>query len=61
MPNPIIEPTMEWVVETGRDFHVAKLIHRAAARRAESAPISAICGSVRTDVETIPFRIVFVT
>jgi len=48
-------------VETGRDFQVAKLIHNEAARRAENAPIRAICGSARISVETMPLRIVFVT
>ena len=41
MPNPIMAPTMEWVVDTGSDFQVAKLTHRAAASKAEKAPISA--------------------
>ena len=41
IPKPIIAPTIEWVVETGSDFQVAKLTQSAAARRAESAPIRA--------------------
>ncbi len=27
IPKPIIAPTIEWVVETGKDFQVAKLTH----------------------------------
>ena len=61
MPKPIIDPTIEWVVETGKDFQVAKLTHRAAASKAESAPIRAKCGSVMMSVETIPLRMVLVT
>jgi hypothetical protein len=61
MPKPIMAPTMEWVVETGRDFHVAKETQRADASRAARAPIRAMWGSVRTSVETIPFRMVSVT
>ena len=30
IPKPIMAPTIEWVVDTGKDFHVAKLTHRAA-------------------------------
>ena len=61
MPNPIMAPTIECVVETGRDFQVAKLTHSAAASRADKAPIRAIWGSVIMSVETIPLRIVLVT
>ena len=41
IPKPIMEPTIEWVVETGKDFQVAKLTQSAAARRADKAPIKA--------------------
>lgn len=41
IPKPIIAPTIAWVVETGRDFQVAKLTHKAAASKAERAPIKA--------------------
>ena len=61
IPNPIMAPTMEWVVDTGSDFQVAKLTHKAAARSAEKAPSNARCGSDRTSVETIPLRMVLVT
>ncbi len=61
MPKPIMAPTIEWVVETGSDFQVAKLTHRAEASRAASAPIRSRCGSPRRSVETVPLRIVLVT
>ncbi len=61
IPNPIMAPTIEWVVDTGSDFHVAKETHRAAASIAERAPTRARWGSVRMSVETIPFLIVWVT
>ena len=61
IPKPIIAPTIEWVVETGKDFQVAKLTHREAASIAESAPIRTRWGSFRISVETIPLRIVLVT
>ena len=35
-PPPMTPPTMEWVVETGALSAVARLIHRAAARRAHT-------------------------
>ena len=44
IPNPIIAPTIECVVETGSDFQVAKLTHKAAASSAESAPIRSTKG-----------------
>ena len=44
IPKPIMAPTMEWVVETGRDFQVANDTHRAAASRADRAPMRARCG-----------------
>ena len=61
IPKPIIAPTIECVVETGRDFQVAKLTHSAAASIAESAPMRTRWGSVRISVETIPLRIVLAT
>ena len=61
IPNPIMAPTIECVVETGNDFQVAKPTQRAAASRAESAPIRATCGSAIISVDTIPLRMVLVT
>ena len=61
MPNPIMAPTMEWVVDTGSDFQVANETHRAADRSADRAPTSAKFGSVKTSVEMIPLRMVLVT
>jgi len=61
IPKPIIAPTIEWVVETGNDFQVAKLTQRAAASKAEKAPIRATCGSDMISVDTIPLRMVSVT
>src|SRR6056297_3170463 len=61
MPNPTIAPTMEWVVETGRDRQVANETHREAESRAERAPSRAIWGSLITSVDTMPFRMVSVT
>ena len=39
MPKPIMAPTIEWVVDTGSDFQVANDTHRAAASRADRAPM----------------------
>ena len=61
MPKPIIDPTIEWVVDTGRDFQVAKLTQSAAASNADSAPMRATCGSDKISVDTMPLRIVWVT
>ena len=61
MPKPIMAPTIEWVVDTGNDFQVAKLTHSAAASIAASAPIRATWGSDKISVETIPLRMVLVT
>ena len=61
IPKPIMAPTMEWVVETGSDFHVARLTHRDAASRADSAPSNAVWGSVIISGDTIPLRMVLVT
>ena len=61
IPEPIMAPTIEWVVETGKDFQVEKFTHKEAASIAESAPISTIWGSVRISVETRPLRVVLIT
>ena len=61
IPKPIIAPTIEWVVDTGSDFQVAKLTQRAAASRADSAPTRATWGSAKISVETMPLRMVLVT
>ncbi len=61
IPKPIINPTIEWVVETGNDFQVAKLTQSAAASKADSAPMRATWGSAKISVETMPLRMVLVT
>ena len=61
IPKPIMAPTMAWVVDTGKERQVAKDTHKAAASRADKAPISARWGSLSTSVDTIPLRMVLVT
>ena len=60
-PNPIKAPIIEWVVEIGKDFQVAKVIQNPAAKRADTKPIMASLGSWIKEGSTIPFRTVSVT
>ena len=60
-PKPIIAPTMECVVETGRLLTVARNTHKEPARSAESNPKRINFGSVRAAGSIIPLRIVWVT
>ncbi len=48
IPNPIIAPTMEWVVETGRFWYVARHTQSEAERRADKSPSKIIWGSPMT-------------
>ena len=51
IPNPIMAPTIEWVVDTGNDFQVAKLTHNAAARSVNHGGCKA--GNGRTEAEMV--------
>ncbi len=60
-PKPIIAPTMEWVVEIGIDFQVAKVTHIEAAMTAANAPNITLVGSPISFGSTMPLLIVPVT
>jgi len=59
-PKPRTAPTIEWVVETGSLYKVARVIQSPAMRIDENAPIVIRCWS-RSSMGTIPFAIVVVT
>src|SRR5690606_18529531 len=60
--NPMIAPTMEWVVETGHPRRLAISRQHPAARGADSMPETSRCGvSVMGAGSTMPLRMVAVT
>ncbi|GIS05172.1 MAG: hypothetical protein CM15mP108_2760 [Gammaproteobacteria bacterium] len=60
--NPTIDPTMEWVVETGHPFRLAISNHVPAANKADIIPIINIFSfPIYKSGDTISFLIVEVT
>src|SRR6056297_900765 len=61
IPNPIIPPTTECVVEMGIDQNVANKIQTVVAINVAMAPKSRTLGSLTASHLTIPFMMVEVT